>query len=122
MAFKRLSMRKIHRVLRLFFEAGLSIRAIARSIQTAPLSAKNSTRVLRCDHHRVARAAHWHGLFVRRDPMPDESNDLPLSQEDAQKCALDEFPHMAQSCMDHCSRRSRKRRSDSTGPISACIA
>ena len=26
MAFKRLSMRKIHRVLRLFFEAGLSIR------------------------------------------------------------------------------------------------
>ena len=36
MAFKRLSMRKIHRVLRLFFEAGLSIRAIARSIQASP--------------------------------------------------------------------------------------
>ena len=36
MAFKRLSMRKIHRVLRLFFEAGLSIRAIARSIQVSP--------------------------------------------------------------------------------------
>ena len=36
MAFKRLSMRKIHRVLRLSFEAGLSIRAIARSIQASP--------------------------------------------------------------------------------------
>ena len=36
MAFKRLSMRKIHRVLRLFFEAGLSIRAIARSIHASP--------------------------------------------------------------------------------------
>jgi hypothetical protein len=29
-------MRKIHLVLRLFFEAGLSIRAIARSIQSSP--------------------------------------------------------------------------------------
>ena len=29
-------MRKIHLVLRLFFEAGLSIRAIARSIQASP--------------------------------------------------------------------------------------
>ena len=36
MAFKRLSMRKIHRVLRLFLEAGLSIRAIARSLQVSP--------------------------------------------------------------------------------------
>ena len=36
MASKRLSMRKIHRVLRLFFEAGLSIRAIARSVQASP--------------------------------------------------------------------------------------
>ena len=36
MAFKRLSMRKIHRVLRLSFEAGRSIRAIARSIQASP--------------------------------------------------------------------------------------
>ena len=36
MTFKRLSMRKIHRVLRLSFEAGLSIRAIARSIQASP--------------------------------------------------------------------------------------
>ena len=36
MAFKRLSMRKIHRALLLFFEAGLSIRAIARSIQASP--------------------------------------------------------------------------------------
>ena len=36
MAFKRLSMRKIQRVLRLFFEAGLSIRAIARSVQASP--------------------------------------------------------------------------------------
>ena len=35
-AFKRLSMRKIHRVLRLSFEAGRSIRAIARSIQASP--------------------------------------------------------------------------------------
>ena len=38
MAFKRLSIRKIHRVLRLFFEAGLSIRVIARSIQASPLT------------------------------------------------------------------------------------
>ena len=29
-------MRKIHHVLRLFFEAGLSIRAIARSLQASP--------------------------------------------------------------------------------------
>ena len=36
MAFKRLPMRKIHHVLRLFFEAGLSIRAIARSLQASP--------------------------------------------------------------------------------------
>ena len=36
MAFKRLSMRKIHLVLRLFFEAGLSIRAISRSIGASP--------------------------------------------------------------------------------------
>ena len=36
MAFKRLSMREIQRVLRLFFEAGLSIRAIARSVQASP--------------------------------------------------------------------------------------
>ena len=36
MAFRRLSIRKIHRVLRLFFEARLSIRAIARSIQASP--------------------------------------------------------------------------------------
>ena len=36
MAFKRLSMRKVHHVLRLSFEAGLSIRAIARSIQASP--------------------------------------------------------------------------------------
>ena len=36
MAFKRLSMRKIHLVLRLFFAAGLSIRAIARSTKTSP--------------------------------------------------------------------------------------
>ena len=36
MASKRLSMRKIQRVLRLFFEAGLSIRAIARSVQASP--------------------------------------------------------------------------------------
>ena len=39
MAFKRLSMRTIHCVLRLFFEAGLSIRAIARSIQASPSTA-----------------------------------------------------------------------------------
>ena len=36
MAFKRLSMRKIHLVLRLFFAAQLSIRAIARSIHASP--------------------------------------------------------------------------------------
>ena len=36
MAFKRLSVHKINRVLRLFCEAGLSIRAIARSIQASP--------------------------------------------------------------------------------------
>jgi transposase len=36
MAFKRLSMRKIHQVLRLFFAAEMSIRAISRSIQASP--------------------------------------------------------------------------------------
>ena len=36
MAFRRLSMRKVHLVLRLFFAAGLSIRAISRSIKASP--------------------------------------------------------------------------------------
>ena len=36
MAYKRLSMRKVHTVLRLFFAAHMSIRAIARAIQASP--------------------------------------------------------------------------------------
>ena len=36
MAFRRLSMRKIHSILRLFFEAGLSIRATARTLRVSP--------------------------------------------------------------------------------------
>ena len=36
MAFRRLSMCKIHTTLRLFFEAGLSIRAIARTLRVSP--------------------------------------------------------------------------------------
>ena len=36
MAFRRLSMRKIHSTVRLFFEAGLSIRAIARTLRVSP--------------------------------------------------------------------------------------
>jgi transposase len=36
MAFKRLSMRKIHLVLRLFFAAEMSIRAISRTIKASP--------------------------------------------------------------------------------------
>ena len=36
MAYRRLSMRKIHTVLRLYFAAGLSIRAIGRSIHASP--------------------------------------------------------------------------------------
>ena len=36
MALRRLSMRKIHTTLRLFFEAGLSIRAIARTLRVSP--------------------------------------------------------------------------------------
>ena len=36
MAFRRLSMRKIHTTLRLFFEAGLSIRAVARTLRVSP--------------------------------------------------------------------------------------
>ena len=35
MAFRRLSMRKIHTALRLFFEAGLSIRVIARTLRVS---------------------------------------------------------------------------------------
>ena len=37
-------MRKIHRVLRLFFEAGLSIRAIARSVQVSPSTVEDYIR------------------------------------------------------------------------------
>ena len=44
MAFKRLSMHKIHRALRRFCEAGVSIRAIARSIQASPSTLGEYTR------------------------------------------------------------------------------
>jgi DNA-binding MarR family transcriptional regulator len=64
MAFKRLSMRKIHLVLRLFFEAGLSIRAIARSIQSSPATVG--------DYIRRAKAA---GLTW---PLPDELDERRL--------------------------------------------
>jgi hypothetical protein len=36
MAYRRLSVRKVHLVLRLFFGAGLGVRAIARSVQASP--------------------------------------------------------------------------------------
>ena len=44
MAFRRLSMRKIHSTLRLFFEAGLSIRAIARTLRVSPSTVGDSIR------------------------------------------------------------------------------
>ena len=64
MAFKRLSMRKIHRVLRLFFEAGLSIRAIARSIQASPSTVG--------EYIRRAKTA---GLSW---PLPEKLDERPL--------------------------------------------
>ncbi len=57
-------MRKIHLVLRLFFEAGLSIRAIARSIQASPATVG--------DYVRRAQAA---GLTW---PVPDELDERAL--------------------------------------------
>ena len=44
MAFKRLSIRKIHRVLRLFLATGLSIRAIARRLEGSPSTVGDSIR------------------------------------------------------------------------------
>ena len=64
MAFKRLSMRKIHRVLRLFFEAGLSIRAIARSIQASPSTVGD-----------YIRRAHTAGLSW---PLPEKLDERAL--------------------------------------------
>ena len=64
MAFKRLSMRKIHHVLRLFFEAGLSIRAIARSLQASPSTVG--------DYIRRARTA---GLSW---PLPERLDERAL--------------------------------------------
>ena len=57
-------MRKIHRVLRLFFEAGLSIRAIARSIQASPSTVG--------DYIRRAEVA---GLSW---PLPDKLDECAL--------------------------------------------
>ena len=70
MASKRLSMRKIHRVLRLFFEAGLSIRAIARSIQASPSTVGD-----------YIRRAHTAGLSwplheAPECPLPDDHDNL----------------------------------------------
>ena len=64
MAFKRLSMRKIHHVLRLFFEAGLSIRAIARSIQASPSTVGD-----------YIRRAHTAGLSW---PLPEKLDERAL--------------------------------------------
>jgi hypothetical protein len=64
MAFKRLSMRKVHLVLRLYFEAGLSIRAIARSTQASPATVG--------DYIRRAQGA---GLSW---PLPDELDERAL--------------------------------------------
>jgi transposase len=57
-------MRKIHLVLRLFFEARLSMRAIARSIQASPATVG--------DYIRRAKAA---GLTW---PLPDELDERRL--------------------------------------------
>ena len=57
-------MRKIHRILRLFFEAGLSIRAIARSIQASPSTVG--------DYIRRAEVA---GLSW---PLPDKLDECAL--------------------------------------------
>ena len=57
-------MRKIHLILRLFFEAGLSIRAIARSIHASPATVG--------DYIRRAKAA---GLSW---PVPDELDERAL--------------------------------------------
>ena len=62
MAFKRLSMRKIHHVLRLFFEAGLSIRAIARSLQASPSTVGD-----------YIRRAHTAGLSW---PLPEKGRHI----------------------------------------------
>jgi transposase len=64
MAFKRLSMRKIHSILRFFFEARLSIRAIARSVQASPATVG--------DYIRRSQAA---GLSW---PVPDELDERAL--------------------------------------------
>ena len=76
MAFKRLSMRKIHRVLRLFFEAGLSIRAIARSLQASPSTVG--------DYIRRARTAglSW-PLPERLDERALEARLFPVAQVSA---------------------------------------
>ena len=57
-------MRKIHRVLRLFFEAGLSIRAIARSIQASPSTVGD-----------YIRRAHTAGLSW---PLPEKLDERAL--------------------------------------------
>ena len=82
-------MRKIHLVLRLFFEAKLSIRAIARSIGASPATVG--------DYIRRARVA---GLITW--PLPEELDERALearlvqrwldhgkSPEDARRRALD---------------------------------
>ena len=76
MAFKRLSMRKIHHVLRLFFEAGLSIRAIARSLQASPSTVG--------DYIRRARTAglSW-PLPERLDERALEARLFPVAQVSA---------------------------------------
>ena len=60
-------MRKIHLVLRLFFEAGLSIRAITRSIQASPATVG--------DYIRRAKAV---GLTW---PLPDELDERTLEAQ-----------------------------------------
>ena len=67
MAFRRLSMRKIHTTLRLFFEAGLSIRATARTLGVSPSTAGDYIRrakgaSMRVDEHRDSWGGSGQGI------------------------------------------------------------
>ena len=79
MAFRRLSIRKIHSTLRLFFEAGLSIRAIARTLRVSPaVPAKAGTELNRAIAELLARlnARPFHKLPGSRR-RAFESTDRP---------------------------------------------
>lgn len=67
MANKRLSMRKIHEVLRLAFESKLSIRAIARCVNASPATVGDYVR-----RAKEAELDCW--------PLPAELDDTALQQ------------------------------------------